>query len=231
MAIAIIAILAGLLLPALSRAKQKAIGLACLNNQKQMGLAWRMYAEDNGDKLLLAANGLKANAYRSWMPWHFEKALIWDITNSPMFQYARSTDAWKCPPNKKQLSISINYFVGGADEDPEPIFTPWSICRKLTDIKDASRVFTFIDTHEDTWEGSQFMVDMPTNDRPEATSMLDLPGTLHGNSGNTTFADGHGETHRWRDPKTLHPAKMDGVAYGFISPGSPDIAWLQQHAR
>src|SRR3974390_548519 len=49
--IAIIAILAAMLLPALSRAKQKAQGIMCLNNGKQLMLAWRMYPEDNGDKV------------------------------------------------------------------------------------------------------------------------------------------------------------------------------------
>ena len=45
--ISIIVILAGLLLPALAKAKTKAHGIACMNNSKQLMLAWRMYAEDN----------------------------------------------------------------------------------------------------------------------------------------------------------------------------------------
>ena len=49
--IAIIAILAGLLLPALAKAKTKAQGIMCLNNHKQLALAWILYADDNGDKL------------------------------------------------------------------------------------------------------------------------------------------------------------------------------------
>src|SRR5437879_13175977 len=49
--IAIIAILAGLLLPALAKAKTKAQGIMCLNNHKQLALAWIQYADDNSDRL------------------------------------------------------------------------------------------------------------------------------------------------------------------------------------
>src|SRR6266576_2808047 len=48
--IAIIAILAGMLLPALAKAKQKAQGIMCLNNTKQLALAWLLYAQDNSDR-------------------------------------------------------------------------------------------------------------------------------------------------------------------------------------
>ena len=55
--IAIIAVLASLLLPSLLRAKQKAQGIQCMNNHRQLTFAWRMYAEDNNDRILEAAWG------------------------------------------------------------------------------------------------------------------------------------------------------------------------------
>src|SRR5271155_1837500 len=54
--IAIIAILAALLLPALAKAKIRAQGVTCLNNERQLGLGWRMYSEDNSDSMLLASD-------------------------------------------------------------------------------------------------------------------------------------------------------------------------------
>ena len=56
--IAIIAILAALLLPSLSRAKTKAQGIQCMNNHRQLALAWRLYSDDNRDLLLYAASDL-----------------------------------------------------------------------------------------------------------------------------------------------------------------------------
>ena len=56
--IAIIAILAGMLLPALSKAKAKAHGISCMNNNKQMMMAWLYFAEDNDDNLVGAAGGI-----------------------------------------------------------------------------------------------------------------------------------------------------------------------------
>ena len=73
--IAIIAILAALLLPALARAKSKAQAITCMNNNKQLGLAWMMYAGDNNDTL--AINSDKSadwNGAHSWV----SGGLTWD---------------------------------------------------------------------------------------------------------------------------------------------------------
>jgi prepilin-type processing-associated H-X9-DG protein len=71
--IAIIAILAALLLPALSRGKLKATTAACLNNQKQFGSAWMMYADDNQDILVNFNNADAVNSEGvKQRPWRYQ---------------------------------------------------------------------------------------------------------------------------------------------------------------
>ncbi len=137
--IAIIAILAGMLLPALSKAKTKAQGIMCMNNHKQLALAWRLYAEDNNDQLVGAANWQPPGARgevpnwtgASWLTlnnpsdpnnWNADlynkKSVLWPYCGNAI-------GIWKCPADKstginaqKQRvprirSMSMNNWVGG----------------------------------------------------------------------------------------------------------------------
>ena len=108
--IAIIAILAALLLPALGRAKQKAQAVQCMNNGRQMMLAWRMYAEDNSDKTPSAWGGADAWLGKDSMSWTGNpvtdggNAHNWDlnldIAQSCLWPYcSKSPGIWRCPRN------------------------------------------------------------------------------------------------------------------------------------
>src|SRR5436309_14650003 len=138
--IAIISILAGLLLPGLAKAKTKGQGIQCLNNHRQLMLAWRMYNEDNTDKLLYASydpSDPKKDPY-VWVlglidfdpanssNWDVDR----DIIKSPLWSYCgKSTGIWKCPADRSTItpvfgafkgrnvprvrSMSMNLWVGG----------------------------------------------------------------------------------------------------------------------
>src|SRR5262245_49191391 len=68
--IAIIAILAAMLLPALSKAKTKAQGIQCLNNNRQLSLGWQMYAHDANDRLVYASDMATRTIRSISMPGH-----------------------------------------------------------------------------------------------------------------------------------------------------------------
>ena len=140
--IAIISILAGLLLPGLGKAKTKGQGIHCLNNHRQLMLAWRMYNEDNADNLLYASSSPYAGD-TSKDPYVWVLGLIdfdvgnssnWDvdrdIKRSPLWLYCgKSAAIWKCPADRSMIqpafgpfkgrnvprvrSISMNLWVGG----------------------------------------------------------------------------------------------------------------------
>jgi len=107
--IAIIAILAGLLLPALAKAKTKAQGIMCLNNGKQMMLAWRLYVDDNQDKVPKAwAPGNPANWIEGDLDFNGGNASNWDlekdVKKSPLWPYCgNSPGIWKCPADKSTV--------------------------------------------------------------------------------------------------------------------------------
>jgi len=146
--IPIIAILAVLLLrPAVGRTTVKAQAVQCMNNNRQLVLAWRQYAEDSGDQLPYAYAPIGTAAARyAWIPGGGALDLDlsiptqqgnWDADNtvkkSPLWPYCgKSADIWRCPGDKsmgknpagqmvpRPRSRSMNMWVGGRGDTPDP---------------------------------------------------------------------------------------------------------------
>ena len=257
--IAIIAILAGMLLPALSKAKTKAQGIKCLNNNKQLMIAWRMYAEENNDQLpyAFAAAG-SAGAPYAWVGGILDFANgrtenydpTVNIHKSPLWSYAgKNAEIWKCPADGARVkdrtgqtvsrvrSMSMLNWVGGDGTNPSAPWggwgAQWRVYRKLGDMTDPgpSSTFVMVDEHESSINDAFFVVDM--NGYPNgATRMPDMPASYHNGAAGLSFADGHSEIHRWRDAFTKQPVKKgeDIAAIGDGPANNADVRWLQARA-
>src|SRR5258708_4210745 len=108
--IAIIAILASMLLPAMAKAKTKAQGIQCMNSHRQLMLAWRMYSEDNQERIPYAyASAAGANNKFAWvmgiLDFNGGNPSNWnpdtDIRKSPLWPFCGNSIAiWRCPADK-----------------------------------------------------------------------------------------------------------------------------------
>jgi len=249
--IAIIAILAGLLLPGLGRAKQKALGIACLNNHRQLMLAWRMYVEDNRDQLPFVKHGPFAWV-DGWLDFNPNNADNWDAerhlrTSLLAPQLGRNIGVWKCPGDRSVVriqgqarprvrSMSMVNWVGGRGEGRAMGWSGpgWRVYRTLSDMQDPgpANTLVFLDEREDSINDGMFVVDMTGYpDRPQSLRIVDLPASYHAGSGGFSFADGHSEQHRWLDARTkpvVRPGQV--IPYDYPSPNNPDVVWMQERA-
>ncbi|HSU55931.1 MAG TPA: type II secretion system protein [Candidatus Dormibacteraeota bacterium] len=257
--IAIIAILASLLLPSLNKGKLKAYGIQCMSNHRQLSLAWRMYSDDNQDRLLYASEDPwnPPTSAAAWitgtLDFNPNKQSNWDpdltIKQSPMWPYCgKNLGIWKCPADHSYVdvngqqkprvrSISMNVFLGGwggTDGGWGSIFSAYKIYTRNTELVDPgySKVFVFLDMREDSIDMGNFgtrMAGWP--DQPGLYGFYDLPGFYHHLAAGFSFADGHSEIRRWRDSRTMPPLQNEGeVDDWFDSPENQDVAWLQDHA-
>jgi prepilin-type N-terminal cleavage/methylation domain-containing protein len=210
--IAIIAILAALLLPALSTAKSKGKRVACVNNLNQLGLAVQMYAADNAGRLPdnLPLNAPAYSATNSWVTGNMTVAA--DATNQvliqqgKLFPYATHLGVYRCPADPSQVgglprtrSYSMNCWMGSRYMTTElnaKGFRTFLRDNELA-VAGAALLWLIIDEHENSIDDGWFLVTMDDS-RPFAS----FPATRHDHAYGWNFADGHVETPKLRDPQS-----------------------------
>jgi prepilin-type N-terminal cleavage/methylation domain-containing protein len=254
--IAVIAILASLLLPALSRAKGKSHSIACLNNLKQLATAAVLYAGDfrdywplnnEGDTGVNLANPPANYAPKVWAEGREGTNLYDDQTAQGMISekvslvapYVKAKGSFRCPADNKPWKINgqtvlrprsygMNAYVGWSTQpyNSMPNSQKYQVFRKTTQTRPGVGVFMFAEIHPDSICRPMFGMNMDDN------TIYHFPGNYHDKASNLVFLDTHAERHNWRDSQFNNPNPPPASWHSHTSiPVKPssrdDLSWLK----
>ena len=256
--IAIIAILAGMLLPALAKAKTKAQGIMCMNNTRQLMVAWHLYSGDYDERLVNnfgvteTEQEISSKTYQNWvndvMDWTANEmnTNVLYLKNGILGQYSGGiVGLYKCPADKylskpqtskgfaaRVRSLSMNAHMGAFN-------------RNLSDSW-ARGQNTFNTTYRQMLKQSDIqqaaMTYVTLDEHPDSIndgyflltlpasgSWGDLPASYHNGAAGFSFADGHSEIHKWLYPSTKLPVKVSTLAsIGWSTKERGDFDWAAE---
>jgi len=250
--IAIIAILAGMLLPALGKAKTKGQGAACMNNLRQIQYAFSMYPMDHSDYLVKPGNsGTEPYAWvQGWLDFNPANSdntnisQLLDPKKATFAPYLPSAAVYKCPADKSSVrvggkviprvrSMGMSQAIGGPGpwlpaepgmHDPQ---RRYKVFIKSADLDNPgpANVYVLLDEHPDSINAGGFANKMVED--PARSYIIDYPASYHNGAAGISFSDGHAEIKKWRDPRTTPvPKYNNSLILGVSSPNNPDMRWL-----
>ncbi|MFQ6035599.1 MAG: type II secretion system protein [Sedimentisphaerales bacterium] len=231
--IAIIALLMAILIPALNRAREQGKRAACLNNLKQLALAWNMYADDNDNKIV---NGNTSTGGHNkdgtcWVYWPgrgaSEENRIKGLKRGLLFPYCPNIKLYKCPTGIRGevVTYAIVDSMNGYDAIPG---ADGQILKNRLQIRHPSNRAVFLDEGRLSPASWTIWYDQER--------WWDQITARHGDGTNFSFADGRSEYWKWKDPRTIEIAKMDYDYWQSTgrhdsqssSPGNPDLYKVQK---
>ncbi|MFO1513946.1 MAG: prepilin-type N-terminal cleavage/methylation domain-containing protein [Verrucomicrobiota bacterium] len=254
--IAIIAILAAMLLAALSKAKLKAQAVLCMNNTKQVMMATHLFAGDNDDKFPGNRQGSAAPIPNDpagdwweagWLDWgtstdNTNVLYLVDPAYSKLAQYfANQKNVYHCPADKfvstpqrnrgwteRARSISMNAYLGPGNvmAAGNIVDTVYVQVPKMSGLVNPGPAQSWVYLDENADS---------INDgacyAPKIGEWIDLPANYHNGSCGVAFADGHSEIHKWQASARNWPVKLAQ----FYAPGpwkpDNDILWMRERTQ
>jgi prepilin-type N-terminal cleavage/methylation domain-containing protein/prepilin-type processing-associated H-X9-DG protein len=214
---AIIGILASMLLSTLAKAKAASQQTSCLNNLRQLQMAWLMYVGEQGDALPLNAQGItnfsfNASTSNSWVVGDvtYSAALSY-IEEGTLYPYLSQPGVYHCPSDQSLIddgsatrnrSYSLNFYLNGK-LDPQytngqPAGTLSSVITRYPAVTKPSVVFAFLDENQYTIEDGVYLLFLAPD-----TTWQNAPSDRHDQGMNLSFTDGHCEHWHWLSPKTM----------------------------
>ncbi|MBI2926376.1 MAG: prepilin-type N-terminal cleavage/methylation domain-containing protein [Verrucomicrobia bacterium] len=204
--IAIIAILAALLIPSLARSKELASGARCQSNQKQLGLAFYLYADDNADNIVGMSTYREGRDFwtgpkpvTGFTGTARERALAEakeGLKRGKLFKYASAVEVWHCPGDRRIKFAPGRGFAydsyggaGGLDGEDEA-----ASIKKYSQIAYPARNYVFVEEADDRgWNLGSWLI----NPDPAQFTWVDAVAVWHNRKSTLSFTDGHSLTHRW----------------------------------
>jgi prepilin-type N-terminal cleavage/methylation domain-containing protein/prepilin-type processing-associated H-X9-DG protein len=246
--IAIIAILASMLLPALAKTKTKAQGISCMNNTKQLTLAWKMESDDNNDRLLGCQDGMpngRPNWISGWLDYS-SAAVNWnidsDITKGPLWVYGGKNAAiYKCPADLATVTVngvkkprvrsnSMSQVFGFGSWLAAPT---WRTYDKASTIVLPVKTFLLVDEHPDSINDAAFATQSDGADKQNTAQIIDCPASYHNGACGFSFCDGHSEIHKWIGSKIKQPVHYNNNLTLPVGPAKDswkDVQWMADNA-
>jgi prepilin-type N-terminal cleavage/methylation domain-containing protein/prepilin-type processing-associated H-X9-DG protein len=245
--VAIIAILASLLLPALGKAKTKATGISCMNNTHQLMYGYIMYAQDNIE-IVPSAQSWIDNTWLDWAttPINTNTAVLRDPKKAILANYTgKSDNIYHCPADiyaspvqrrkgwsTRARSVAMNAFSGVKDDASS--LGQWRGWIKSTDPakRSTSSLLVFLDEHPDSINGGYYIATL--NGFGGLYGWCDVPATYHNGACGFAFLDGHSEIKRWLGKlrsgewqKVTFKDRHAGLLVAKTDPDKNDIDWVK----
>jgi len=247
--IAIIAVLAGLLLPALGRSKERARTIQCMNNLRQLQIAWQLYADDNGGRLV--PNGFGTSSGKipenpSWVggwldftannPDNVDIRPLVDpnyLYGAMLGSYAPNAGVFRCPSDKDPVqmgnslqfrvrSYSLNGYIGANLQTIQG----FRVCKTIDQAKNPLLTFSFLDEEEDTLQDGMLIA----AEHPESVGGNGgAPIGRHLRFGNLMFVDGHWEKRHWKKADFGIPNSPEAIQQS-LNAEYEDIHWLWERS-
>jgi len=222
--IAIIALLASLMLPALSRAKGVAQAIQCAGNLRQLQLAWLMYADDH--------HGLLVPNYETgiWGQYELSTSNSWvcgsalasectdGIRQGALWNYTRNEAIYRCPADRsvwpygnrhapRPFNVALSSWMNGGWKAKVGKALDRLVFVKSSEIRRAPTLFTFMDEDAESMAAGLFVVQ-----RDQTDKWWMIPGARdRGGGANVAFADGHVDFHKWKFPGRKCAAGWSGT--------------------
>ena len=248
--VATLAVIASMLATTMATSRTNTFTFQCMNNLRQLGTAWKMYADDNEGRLVYnhdggnVGQGAGAECWvGGWLDFSSSTAntnigLLIDHARYPygayLGPYLKSATVFKCPadrsvvlqalqPTPRVRSVSMSNFGNCRTWSG---INRYKLYTDVTQFRSPATVFIILEERPDSINDGTFFTDPDTR-----FQLIDYPASFHNAACNFSFADGHSELHRWTDPRTvpvLAPGQL--LQLNVNLPGDVDVDWLAQHA-